>query len=579
MKRQDRVPAAMGAAAVRLGLGSPAAWQLLARYFGRHRVALLAYSAIAALPAVAVVPVLLLVRMAFDTAIPASDITLLITIGVAIVAIRLASAGLALALRRYIVRLTKSTVASMRADLLDHLYRIERATLTRADVDRLQTQVVQDTERLDVLTGGLLSGLLPAAFSCAALLVLLAILDWQLVLAATVAAPVVWAAARWTQRRVVRDVRIFQGDFERFNRGVSFVLRQMDLTRTQAYQQQELARQQQVVRDLALSGEQMAWSFALHGQLQGAATGVIGILLLVAGGLQVMHGAMTLGQFLAFYLGAGMLGGSVLSLTKGAADLGAMGVSLDTLAELDATPVAVPYGGSARPSISGRIEMRDVHFSYGDQAVLRGVDFSIAPGEHVAIVGPNGSGKTTVLNLLLGVLRPRSGLVLADSVPYDELDLDHLRRHIGVVLQRTTLFHGSVRANIAYGEPEATDATIKAAARLTFADEFIGKLPDGYDTVIGDAGISLSGGECQRIALARAMLRRPRVLVLDEPTNHLDAAVVAGVLKTLEGIPDSPAIIVVSHDPRVIDFVHRAYQLADGAFAASAPGARISRDS
>ena len=548
----------------RVGFGGPEAWRLFSRYFGPHRNALLVYAVAAALPAVAIVPVLLLVRFAFDTAIPQSDVTLLIGVGAAIVLIRLVGSGAALGLRLYIVRLTKSTVARMRADLLERLYQIERSALTRADVDRLQNQVVQDTERLDVLIGSLLSGLLPAACTSGALLVLLAFLNWQLVLVAALAAPVILLGAHWTQKRVGRDVRVFQDDFERFNRGVSFILRQMDLTRTQAYQQQELARQQQIVRDLAQSGERMAWSFALHGNLQGTATGILGICLLVAGGLEVISGLMTLGQFLAFYLGAGMLSGAILTLTRGSADVVALGISLSTLARLDAKPVAAPYGGATRIDFTGRLSLRNIYFRYEDAMVLQGVDFEIHPGEHVAIIGPNGSGKTTLLNLLVGVLRPLSGQVLADSRPYDELDLEHLRRQIGVVMQRAAFFHGTVRANIAYGEPGASDEAVFAAARLSFADEFVRELPSGYDTVIGDAGLALSGGECQRIALARSLLRRPRVLILDEPTNHLDALVVARILAVLKELPDSPAIIVVSHDPRIVEFVHRSYHLRDG---------------
>jgi len=555
----------------RLGWGSADAWRYFARYFGRHTRALILYSLAAAVTAASMVPTLILVRLAIDTAIPRSDGAMLAWIGLGIVAVRVAAAAGALALRRFVVRLTKTTVAAMREDLIAKLYRMERTTRTRADVDRLQNQVVQDTERLDVLVGSMLSNLLPAAFTVAALFVLLVFLSWSLVALATLAAPLVWLAARWTQRSVGRDVALFQGDFQRFNRGVSFVLRQMELTRTQAFEREELARQHQVVRDLAVSGEKMAWSYAVHGQLQGAVVGVLGIGLLVAGGLEVMGGLMTLGQFLSFYVGASMLSNSVLSLTRGTADIVAAAVSLETLAALDSERAETPYGGTTRIDFTGRLALRGVSFSYGGDPVLRGVDFDLAPGEHVAIVGPNGSGKTTVLNVLLGILKPDSGVALADSTPYAELDLDHLRRGIGVVMQRATFFHGTIRDNITYGHAGATDEDVAAAARGAYADEFIRDLPDGYETLLGDAGITLSGGECQRIALARALLRRPRLLVLDEPTNHLDAAVVGRILPALRELPDSPAILVVSHDPRVIGFVRRSYHLRDGRLQPAAP--------
>jgi ABC-type bacteriocin/lantibiotic exporter with double-glycine peptidase domain len=548
----------------RLGWGSPEAWRYFARYFTPHTRPLVFYSLAAAVTAASMVPTLVLVRLAIDTAIPQSDPVLLAWIGAGILAVRVGAAAGALVLRRFVVRLTKTTVAQMREELIEKLYRMERTTRTRADVDRLQNQVVQDTERLDVLVGSMLSGLLPAAFTAAALFVLLMVLSWSLVALASLAAPVVWLAARWTQRRVGRDVAAFQDDFGRFNRGVSFVLRQMELTRTQAFEREELARQQQVVRDLAASGVRMAWSYAVHGQLQGTVVGVLGIGLLVAGGLEVMNGLMTLGQFVSFYVGASMLSNSVLALTRGTADLVAAGVSLGTLAAIDSERVEAPYGGSTRIDFTGRLALRDVTFSYGGEAVLRGIDFDLAPGEHVAIVGPNGSGKTTLLNVLLGMLKPDSGLALADATPYAELDLEHFRRGIGVVMQRAAFFHGTIRDNIAYGHDGASDDAVAAAAQGAFADEFIRELPEGYDTLLGEAGITLSGGECQRLALARAVLRRPRLLVLDEPTNHLDAAVVGKILPALRQLPDSPAILVVSHDPRVIGFVRRSYHLRDG---------------
>jgi ABC-type bacteriocin/lantibiotic exporter with double-glycine peptidase domain len=555
----------------RLGFGRPAAWRYFARYFRSHRRGLALYAVAAATVAAAMVPILLIVRLAIDRAIPQADARLLIGLGAAILLLRLATAVATLVLRRYVLRVTKGAIGTMRSDLIAKLYRMEDMTRTHTDIDRLQTEIVQDTERLDVLLGGMLSSLLPAACTTAALLVLLLLTSWSLVLIAAVATPIVWSVARFTQQRVGRDLAVFQDDFRRFNSGVSFVLRQMDLTRTQAAEREEVARQQAIVRDLAQSGVRMAWSFALHGQLQGAVVGMLGIGLLIAGGLEVMYGLMTLGQFLAFYLGAGILSGSALTLTEGTTGIVAAGVSLGKLAALDAQPMAIPYGGTRPIEFSGRIALCAVHFAYGDTPVLRGVDFDLAPGQHVAIVGSNGSGKTTLLKVLLGILRPDAGVALADFEPYDQIDLEQLRRRIGMVTQRSTFFHSTVRANIAYGEPGASEEAVIAAARASCAHEFICELPRGYDTLIGDAGMTLSGGECQRIALARALLRRPRVLLLDEPTNHLDAAAVGQILSNLRRLADSPAILVVSHDPRVVGFVERTYHLRDGKLQPAAP--------
>jgi ABC-type bacteriocin/lantibiotic exporter with double-glycine peptidase domain len=251
-------------------------------------------------------------------------------------------------------------------------------------------------------------------------------------------------------------------------------------------------------------------------------------------------------------------------VSRGAADVTAAAISLETLAAIDGQQAPPPYGGARRIPFSGKLALRGVNFGYGTKPLFRDLDFDIGPGEHVIILGPNGAGKTTVLNLLLGIIRPDSGIALADSIPYADLDLEDLRRNVGVVLQRAAFFHGTIRANICYGHEDATEEDMVAAAHLACADEFVGELPLGYDTILGDSGITLSGGECQRLAIARAILRRPRLLVLDEPTNHLDAAVVGKLLASLRQLPDSPAILIVSHDPRIAAFVSRTYQLRAG---------------
>lgn len=559
------------ASALRAIWGSRRSWSYFTRYFRQHTRAVVLYSLVTVLVSSAMVPTLVLVRKAFDIAIPTGNMLMLVALAGGILAIRTIAGAGALAVRRFVVHITKSMIAAMRADLIDKLYAIDRSIRTQADIDGLQSQVVQDSERLDVLVGGMLSTLVPAVLSAVALLVLLLVLSWQLVLVATLAFPVVWLAGRRTQRGVKREVTAFQADFRRFNQGVSFVLRQMDLTRTQAAEGAERTRQRQITTELAMSGEKMAWSYALHGQLQGALVGVVGIGLLVAGGMEVIMGMMTLGQFLAFYLGASMLSNAVLTVTRGAADVTAATISLETLAAIDGQKAAPPYGGTRRLEFTGQLALRGVSFGYGAQPLFKDLDFSILPREHVAILGPNGAGKTTALNLLLGIVRPDTGVVLADSVPYAELDLEDLRRGIGVVLQRAAFFRGTIRANICYGHEDAAETDVVAAAHLACADDFIGALPLGYDTVLGDSGITLSGGECQRLAIARAILRRPKLLILDEPTNHLDAAVVGKLLATLRQLPDSPAILIVSHDPRIAGFVSRSYHLRAGQLQSAEP--------
>jgi ABC-type multidrug transport system fused ATPase/permease subunit len=191
-----------------------------------------------------------------------------------------------------------------------------------------------------------------------------------------------------------------------------------------------------------------------------------------------------------------------------------------------------------------------VTFRYPGQTrdALSDVTFSVAPGETVALVGPSGAGKSTVAKLLLRFYDPTEGEVRVDGRDLRDVRLKQLRDNVTALLQETLVFHGTVRENIAYGKPDATDADVFAAARAADAHEFIAALPDGYDSVIGQKGRKLSGGQRQRIAIARAMIRDAPVLLLDEPTTGLDAESGERVLAPLRRLIEGRATIVISHN-------------------------------
>jgi ABC-type bacteriocin/lantibiotic exporter with double-glycine peptidase domain len=188
----------------------------------------------------------------------------------------------------------------------------------------------------------------------------------------------------------------------------------------------------------------------------------------------------------------------------------------------------------------------------------------IASGEHIVILGPNGAGKTSLASLILGIYRPDAGALLADGVPYDELDIRALRMAFGVLLQDPVILPGTVTENIAYGRPDAPAAEVERVAALAGADGFVARLPDGYATDVGVDGGRLSGGQRQRIALARALLAQPRLLLLDEPTTHLDLAAIAALRATLGELPQRPTVITITHDEALAGQADRVVHLRDG---------------
>ncbi len=218
--------------------------------------------------------------------------------------------------------------------------------------------------------------------------------------------------------------------------------------------------------------------------------------------------------------------------------------------------------------VKGAIALEHVAFGYTDDApVLKDVSFTIAPGQVVGVVGPTGSGKSTVLSLIPRFYDPKAGRVLIDGANVNTFKLAALRSQVGFVLQETVLFRGTIRENIAYGRPGATDEEIIAAAKLANADEFISRMPHGYDTVVGERGDTLSGGQRQRIGIARAVIRNSPIMILDEPTAALDTESERLVIEGLERLMKGRTVIMIAHRLSTLRDADKIIVIKDGVVA------------
>jgi ATP-binding cassette subfamily B protein len=198
--------------------------------------------------------------------------------------------------------------------------------------------------------------------------------------------------------------------------------------------------------------------------------------------------------------------------------------------------------------VQGHIRFEHVSFSYeGGHEALQDVSFEIRPGEMIGLVGPSGSGKTTLINLICRFYDPQEGAIYLDGIDLRDIQLASLRAHIGVVLQEPYLFHGTIAENIAYGKPDATLEEIIEAAKIANAHDFIMRLPDGYDTMVGERGVRLSGGEKQRISIARAVLKNPKILILDEATSSVDTETEALIQEAIERLIANRTTIAIAH--------------------------------
>jgi ATP-binding cassette subfamily B protein len=312
-------------------------------------------------------------------------------------------------------------------------------------------------------------------------------------------------------------------------------------------------------------------SMQLWSYLSGSVPGLILSLgygaVFVYGGRRVIDGSLTLGTFVAFMAYQMRLLQPVQALMGLYANLATVQVSLARVHELLDTPPEViePAAPVRLTRVDGAIAFDAVTLDLGRGDVLRAASFNIAAGERVALVGPSGSGKSTIADLLLRLIDPDRGTVMLDGHDLRELSLADLRRHVALVEQEPFVFHTSLVDNIRYARPDASDADVRAAVHAAGLDEFVARLPDGFATIVGERGTALSAGERQRIAIARALLVDPHVLVLDEPTASLDPATERKVLAGYERAMAGRTTIVITHRMAVARAADRVLMLSDGA--------------
>jgi ABC-type multidrug transport system fused ATPase/permease subunit len=278
--------------------------------------------------------------------------------------------------------------------------------------------------------------------------------------------------------------------------------------------------------------------------------GALGVMIIVMGGRAIDAGAMTVGDFIAFIIYVGLMAAPLVQIAGIGTQLSEAFAGLDRIRELRqvAREDAAEEGKASLDQVDGDVVFEDVTFEYapGDP-VLREVDFSAPAGTTTALVGPSGAGKSTLIGLVMAFHHPTSGQVRVDGHDLSRVRLHEYRRHLGVVPQDNFLFDGTIRENIAYGRPDATDEAIREAARVAHCDEFIERFDDGLETVIGERGVKLSGGQRQRVAIARAVLADPRILILDEATSSLDSESEAMIRDGINTLRRGRTTFVIAH--------------------------------
>ncbi len=435
-------------------------------------------------------------------------------------------------------RASQGVAYDLRETLFAQLQRLSFNYYDKVATGQLITRVTNDVEQIRGFAG---TGIVQIAAALAMLVgstVLLFLLNWRLALVSLATIPaIVWLLVGFVRRIGPLFGRV-QGNLDRLN-GIlredlagartirAFGREGYESTRYDAVNEQVLDTNLATVRAIS-NNFPFVFFFANLGTLT----------VIWYGGSQVIGGSLSVGELVAFNTYLGFLLNPILTIGFQAAGISRAAASAARVFEVIDTPIDVREEPEAYalPPIDCCVEMHDVRFRYpgSDREILRGVTFRAEPGQTVAILGTTGSGKSTLVNLLPRFYDVTEGSVTLDGHDVRRLTLSSIRSQIGIVLQETLLFGGSVRDNIAYGKPDATEEQIVAAARDAQADEFIRALPDGYATRVGERGVGLSGGQRQRIAIARALLVDPRLLILDDSTSAVDAGTEAALLETLD---------------------------------------------
>jgi ATP-binding cassette subfamily B protein len=464
--------------------------------------------------------------------------------------------------------------ATIRTDLFAHLHRLPLTFHDTHSVGELASRVSADTDRIDDGLVDVFSTVVPGILSVGGLLAMMLAVDWRLGLIGLASAPILAIMiSRYT--RLTRDAARLRRARESSLMGtVAETL--VGIRAVHALGGHDLHdRRFAVANGQALrAGLRAVDVRARFTPIVEVAAAVGAAVLLWVGAFGVLHRAWTLGLLIVEVAYVGNLLKPIRSLSRLSLTLSSGAASAERVrAVLDERPLQAP---GDRPMLAprtsratGAVELRGVDFGYGDQLVFRGVTLAIAPGERVALVGANGTGKSTLLALLARLYDPDRGTVLLDGQPIHQLPIGWLRDQIAVVLQDTFLFSGTLWDNLAYGNPSASRQEILTASGLAMVTEFARGLPSGFQTLLGDRGAGLSGGQRQRVAIARALLRDAPIVLLDEPTSALDLKAEHVVIDALRPLMQNRTVVMATHRPALLALADRILRTEGDAIAES----------
>jgi ATP-binding cassette subfamily B multidrug efflux pump len=491
-----------------------------------------------------------LLRLIIDQGITGRQPDVILWGSLGLVAVAVAG-GIATFYQGYLsARASYGAAYDMRNEIFGKLQTLSFGYHDRAETGQLITRVTSDVDLVREFVGGGLVQAVSAVILLAGAVVLLLAMNWVLALVAFATIPLTLAVLLVFVRGLGPTYRQFQARLAGLNSVLQENIAGIRVVKAFAREDFERGRYDAANGDLLETGMVVRRTVANAFPLL-FFVGTLGVAVVTgAGAVMIVLGTLSTGELVAFTAYLALLLQPLFIIGFGAQSIARSGASATRLWEILDAPddVADRPGATVLGQVTGAVEFRDVSLRYpgDDHETLCEVSFTVAPDTTVAVVGATGSGKTSIVNLIPRFYDVSEGAVLVDGHDVRDVTLDSLRSAVGVVMQDSVLFSGTVRENIAYGRPHATEAQVVEAARAAQADAFVRELPEGYDTLVGERGIKLSGGQRQRIAIARALLVDPRILIMDDSTSSVDARTEAALRARLDTLMAGRTTFVVA---------------------------------
>ena len=509
-------------------------------------------------------PSLLLIKYFFDTVLKSGGVWDVVKVSAALFALGLVGSYFGILLRKSNVAIMTRIIADMRKKIMRSLLNYPTSFFHSEDIRALHARVTDDLERLNILVSTIVSAMFPACISAFGIMCLLAYIDRNMFFLILLMTPVIMIVNIKLTTLMSKYIYEFNRAREKYISHTSLLFNFTDLIKSRSTEEREAVRHDEVVDDLRTKSINRVHASIANSKIQDLMSNAMSTAILVVGGIAVINSSMSLGNLLMFIVAANMFRGSIGTINGGLGSLIEANESLNTLHRILMKDDKSPYQGTRTVDRIDRIEYRDVSFAYHGKYVLNDIDIAIDGDERVAIVGPNGSGKSSLVKLLMGHYKPQEGTILYNGIEATDLDFSDFRRRTGIVPQNPLLWPDTLLANLTYGLDGCTMEEVEEACRVVGLTDFIRKQPKGYDSFVGDNGIALSGGEKQKIAIARALLGRPMLLILDEPTNHLDQQSIRDLLASIVRLDYKPTIVVISHNESIRSVVDRVISLEEG---------------